>query len=325
VIGLLAYPLLIEPALALRAQGVAWAVAYAGLALGLAACAAFMLRDARGVSGGAPVAPGAGERAGSAAAPTWSRRLLWLALAAVPSSLTLGVTQYISTDLTAIPLAWIVPLLVYLLTYVAAFSTRVRLPLRALGAIVLVVAPGAGALLALAVNQPVWPLILAHLMALAVAALVCHGRLAATRPHPAHLTGFYLAVALGGVLGGAFNAFAAPLLFNTVLEYPIALLAACLLAPLGGWPQRGNGAARTGARGLRWWRLAAVPALAAGYVLVAQHAVNAEPGLQVLLRARTFFGVHKVAADQGQWYDLMHGTILHGMQSHYTDPRTGYY
>lgn len=325
VIGLLAYPLLIEPALALRAQGVAWTVAFAGLTLGLAGCAAFMLRDVRGGGAGKPVPSGAGKRGNSAAPPSWSRRLLWLVLAAVPSSLTLGVTQYISTDLTAIPLAWIVPLLVYLLTFVAAFSTRVRLPLRALGAALLVVAPGAGVLLALAVHQPVLPLILAHLVALAVAALVCHGRLAATRPHTAHLTGFYLAMALGGVVGGAFNAFAAPLLFDTVLEYPIALVAACLLAPVGGWPQRVDDTARAAARGLRWWRLAAVPVLAAGFALVAQHAVNAEPGVQVLLRSRTFFGVHKVIADRSQWYDLMHGTILHGTQSHQTDPRTGFY
>ena len=140
------------------------------------------------------------------------------------------MTQHISTDVAAVPLLWVLPLVLYLLTYVLAFGGgAARLVAWATVALPLVIVPLAVALGA-RITQPVVPLILLHLGALFVLAALCHGRLAASRPHPSRLTAFYLWISLGGVLGGAFSALLAPLLFDTVSEYPLALVLATLAA-----------------------------------------------------------------------------------------------
>jgi hypothetical protein len=145
----------------------------------------------------------------------------------------LGVTTYATRDLTPFPLLWVLPLAIYLLTFVAAFAPRAR-PERLVrfGRIVL---PGIAILvvytLAIGSQRPLWLLLPLHLLGLAAAALMCHARLAEDRPPPAHLTEFYVWVALGGVLGGAFNALVAPVVFPGLVEYPLALVAACLLRP----------------------------------------------------------------------------------------------
>ena len=143
------------------------------------------------------------------------------------------MTQHISTDVAAVPLLWVLPLVLYLLTYVLAFGGGApRLVAWATVALPLVIVPLAVALGA-RITQPVVPLVLLHLGALFVLAALCHGRLAASRPHPSRLTAFYLWISLGGVLGGAFSALLAPLLFDTVSEYPLALVLATLAAPTG--------------------------------------------------------------------------------------------
>jgi hypothetical protein len=250
LLGLLAYPLVLERLLGLEDQGRAWSVAY-GLSFALVAASAAALwlrpREEAGAATasadatpivGAPPAPAAASGGAPASASAANRidgrrRLLWLALAAVPSSLMLGATSYITRDLSPVPLLWVVPLALYLVTLVVAFSPwtdaerltvwgRRLLPVAAiLVAYTLVIGS----------QSPLGVLLVVHLAGLTVAGLMCHGRLAADRPSPRHLTEFYLWVALGGALGGAFNALVAPLVFPSLVEYPLALVAACLLRP----------------------------------------------------------------------------------------------
>jgi spermidine synthase len=160
-----------------------------------------------------------------------ARRAWWVVLAFVPSSLMLGVTQFISTDLAAVPLLWVVPLLLYLVTFMLSFAQSVRVPARFLGrATPLVVAVLAMVMLSYA-REPVLVVITVHIVAFFVLAWMCHKRLSDDRPDPAHLTEFYLLMSVGGVLGGIFNALLAPNLFNSVAEYPLVIALACFLTP----------------------------------------------------------------------------------------------
>jgi hypothetical protein len=162
---------------------------------------------------------------------SFRRRLRWLALAFVPSSLMLGVTTFISTDIASLPLLWVIPLALYLLTLVLAFARRQLFSTRLLAYVL----PGVTLVLVLVylsgATQPAAFLMLLHLIYLFVAALTCHTLLAADRPTTAHLPEFYLWLSLGGALGGFFNALLAPALFNTVVEYPLAIILASMLLP----------------------------------------------------------------------------------------------
>ncbi|HYX43022.1 MAG TPA: fused MFS/spermidine synthase, partial [Pyrinomonadaceae bacterium] len=159
------------------------------------------------------------------------RRLRWLALAFVPSSLMLGVTTFISTDIASLPLLWVIPLALYLLTLVLAFARRQIFSTRLLAFIM----PGVTLVLVLVylsgAAQPFALILALHLLYLFFAALTCHTLLAADRPAPAYLAEFYLWLATGGALGGLFNALVAPAVFNSVVEYPLAIILVCLLLP----------------------------------------------------------------------------------------------
>ncbi|HYG79417.1 MAG TPA: fused MFS/spermidine synthase, partial [Pyrinomonadaceae bacterium] len=161
----------------------------------------------------------------------WRRRLWWVTLAFVPSSLVLGATTYVTTDLAAVPLLWVIPLSLYLLSFVVVFARRRVIPVRVAARVL----PGAAVLLALVylsgATEPAWFLILFHLLFLFCAALVCHGQLADDRPAPARLAEFYLCMALGGALGGLFNALVAPVAFDTLIEYPLVVVLASYLRP----------------------------------------------------------------------------------------------
>jgi hypothetical protein len=230
LIALLGFPLLLEPNLTLGRQSRAWAIGYGLLALLVVACAAIALRGVgRAGTSHVPTAQASPETLSEHLST--ERRLRWLLLAFVPSSLVLGVTTYITTDLVAVPLLWVIPLSLYLLSFVLVFARRRRLS-RGLLARVL---PGAAVMLVLVylsgAAQPAWFLILFHLLFLFAAAVVCHGQLADDRPGASHLAEFYLCLAAGGALGGLFNALIAPLVFNTVVEYPLVILLASYLRP----------------------------------------------------------------------------------------------
>lgn len=223
MLALLAYPLLMEPNLRLAQQSALWAAGDGVLVLLTMSCAVAVWRSPGSASAAAVVDDtGAGMDR-----PSLRRRLRWVGLAFIPSSLMLGVTNYLSTDIAAIPLLWVIPLALYLLTFILAFARRPPLPhawmLRALPMAVVLLT----LVLCIGGSQLAW--IPIHLLTFFVVALVCHGELARDRPPARDLTGFYLALSVGGVLGGLFNALVAPLVFDRVVEYPLLLVLACLV------------------------------------------------------------------------------------------------
>jgi hypothetical protein len=221
LLALLAYPVVIEPWLGLAEQSRAWQIGYWGLLLLMVACAVAVLRlRAKTLS----------EIDGATApedATTVSRPILWIALAFVPSSLMLGVTTYVTTDIAPVPLFWVLPLLLYLLTFVLVFAKRPVSPKRfarvlpfAVSLVLLVTVAG--------LKRPGWLLVLVHLGTFFIAALVCHGALARTRPPARRLTEFYFCMSIGGALGGVMNALVAPVLFSRLYEYPLGMVLACV-------------------------------------------------------------------------------------------------
>jgi hypothetical protein len=163
--------------------------------------------------------------------PTWKDAAFWVALAAVPAGLLVAVTAHLSTDVGAAPLLWVLPLALYLLTFVVAFSRRPIIPHRL---VVALQPPFVVALVAVIIfgliSNILWLLAL-HLAVFFVNALMCHGELARTRPPPRYLTAFYLWISAGGVIGGIATALIAPHVFNSVAEYPILIALAVLCRP----------------------------------------------------------------------------------------------
>jgi spermidine synthase len=233
--ALLAYPTIVEPLVRVGDQAKYWAwgyVAFAIATLGCGVIAAIQTWHGRLAHADEnDSAPAGGSCHEVVDEITWTTRLHWIALALVPSSYLLGVTTYITTDVAAVPLLWVLPLAIYLLTFILAFAKRpivshrafvYALPTAVLAPVMFLLARAA---LPVGVNVGM------HLLAFFVAAMVCHGELARLRPAPRHLTEFFLLMSLGGVLGGAFNALAAPMLFDRALEYPLGIALAALLCP----------------------------------------------------------------------------------------------
>lgn len=244
--ALLAYPTLIEPRWPLNEQSRLWTWGFFSCAVLVAACGIMLWR--RASRSDVETDPNAGHDRGIDGFTgidsrkldetlTWPRRLRWVAWAFVPSSVLLGVTTYISTDVAPIPLLWVVPLAIYLLSFILTFARRPWLPLRwtsrllplAAISLVLVLLTGGVELRGL----PVWILLVLHVAVLFLVGLVCHGALAADRPAASRLTEFYLWLSLGGVLGGVFNALLAPVIFRFggLLEYPLMVIIACWVRP----------------------------------------------------------------------------------------------
>src|SRR5262249_22607264 len=203
---LLSYPSLVEPFLRLGQQTRLWAAGYGLLLVLTLACAAFVWRSPARRTAPAMAGASDGPLPEPAPVPTASHRLRWVLLSFVPSSLMLGVTTYLSTDIAAIPLLWVIPLAIYLLTFILVFARRPPLPhslmveLLPIAMLPLILVLASRATGPLALVLPVHPL------ALFVIAMVCHGELARDRPSPRHLTEFYLWMSVGGVLGGIFTA-----------------------------------------------------------------------------------------------------------------------
>jgi hypothetical protein len=335
--ALLAYPLALESLLTLRMQAWTWSVGFAGLALMIAVAA---LIAARG--------NGTLLRTAAVQQATWRDRAVWAALAAIPAGLVIAVTAHISTDIAAAPLLWVLPLALYLLTFVAVFREA---PWFSRGLVVkivpFVVAPLAITLLG--GDREYWLASMAlNLLALFALALACHGEVYARRPAPALLTEFYLWTSFGGVIGGIFAGLLAPHLFSYTYEYPILVTAALLALP---------GALNGSVRDFLWRvspALAVVPlavllyiaglripgglGVALQVVLVtlvglmllqrrdaarfAALAVCAfiitalwQPGLRLVEQTRSFFGVHRVVETiSGTHRMLVHGNTLHGAE-----------
>ena len=272
----------------------------------------------------------------------------------------LGVTTYLTTDIAAIPLLWVIPLALYLLTFILTFARRPLLP----HAWVIRAFPMAAVVLALTMSVSTGTqtiLIPVHLVPFFLAAMLCHGELVRRRPGREHLTAFYLAMSCGGVLGGLFNALLAPVVFDRVAEYPLALVLACLVLPRdadrvrhSAWPRILDWLLPAGPRDPR---LGAdripVPrpesrdddlgvklaigiavlvcftfkdrpvrfALGFGAVLLAAGTSAGDYG-QVLYQHRNYFGVLRVThVASGNYHRLIHGHTLHGQQAQDPDRR----
>jgi hypothetical protein len=257
MLALLSYPILVEPSLTLKDQGRLWAIGYGVLAFLTLACIWVVWK-----SPAADAAPSRNPKSEIRNPKTesvssfrisdlefrisedelsWPRRLRWVALAFVPSSLMLGVTSHISLDVAPIPLIWVIPLALYLLSFILVFSRlpywvhaifRWTLPVLVLVLLFMMLS---------GLHPSFQKLIPVHLVVFFVAAMACHGELARSRPSPKHLTEFYLWMSAGGVLGGLFNALIAPMVFRSIQEYSLAMVLACMMMPGLGWTAN------------RWW------------------------------------------------------------------------
>ena len=306
LLGLVSYPFALEPALAIAGQGWFWSVGFLGFAAACAACAV--------IAGKAPPLARPQGHAPSARPPTAGRRLLWFALAAVASVMLLATTSQISQEVAVIPFLWMLPLTLYLLSFVLCFEyerSYVRplwLPLLVLGAggatYALFAGVYAGMLLQLAI----------YLVALLAYCMVCHGELVRQKPDPKYLTEFYLIVSAGGAFGGIFTGIVAPLLFPEFWELPLALLSGYGLAMFvvyrAAWPRR------------PWLRVTSgTGALAGLFVLAGALAYHMQEQLEDnLVVTRNFFGVLRVDHARGEtpevYTRLRHGRISHGIQFH---------
>ena len=313
IVALLAYPTLVEPLATSRDQALAWSVGYGVFAaLTLALC----WRIGQALPADAPAAIGQNEPTHIASEPAPSARHLatWFGLSMLGSMLLVGVTAHLTQDIAPIPMLWMLPLAVYLLTFIVCFDGRGWYWPRTftvLGCVtVLAILAGmlwkirvvgdlraAATLLKLAGSVPL------HCLGLFVLCMFCHGELARRRPEPAHLTRFYLMLALGGAAGGIASGILAPLTLSWYWELPIALVAFTVFAVLA-------------SRGL----IRAVSVLACiGAVALAGMRVESIVGDSVLTE-RNFYGALRVVEEKpedapGVVRSLMHGTILHGAQA----------
>lgn len=235
MLALISYPTLIEPHFRLAEQSRLWAAGFLLLLLGAVFCAWLVKKYLNTSPSEGELDPNERTDGGVAddSRVTFRERLRWVLLAFVPSSLMLGVTAYLSTDVAAIPLFWVVPLALYLLSFIIVFARvpavvhRMMIMLLPVSISTLVIVNFAN------MEGPKWIMFSMHLINFFIYCMVCHGAIANSRPTARHLTEFYLWISVGGVLGGVFNALIAPVAFNTLLEYPLALIFGALLLPAG--------------------------------------------------------------------------------------------
>ncbi len=352
-LALLSYPVLLEPMFSLRTQNLIWTSGY-GLLIVLIASCGFLLMRSPAV---AIASPGANEP--EAPAPSWMQRLRWIFLAAVPSGLLIAVTAHISTDVAAAPLLWVLPLSLYLLTWVLVFQSRPLLPHWLMLQLQPLAIAGVIVLLAVGGEQNLLLTLGGHQLAFFIIAMACHGELARTRPAPRYLTGFYVSLSFGGMVGGLFAGLIAPYTFSWIAEYPIlvALAVLCL-------PEQSRRSPRwtgiyllllfaaavaliapsyTTGKLFNWFdaqRVYVIAAVAVIGVIVARLHVSrlAMLGITVLALAliriypaddgrvetvRSFFGVHKIQVTaNGQYHVLLHGTTIHGAEKYLNDDGT---
>ena len=300
MLALLSYPLAVEPLLKLGTQAAIWS---AGFVLFALACAMLAWRskgaEAQHLAGGESGRPGPGLQA------------LWAGLACCASVLLLAFTGHMTLNIAAIPFLWVLPLALYLLSFVLCFEASgwyrrwLFLPLLGAGL--------AGVCVTLSRSNPsIWTLIPLYSATLFAACMVCHGELARSKPHPQHLTGFYLMLALGGAAGGVLVGLVAPNVFEDLYELPIGMLALCVLVIAALLRDR------TSLLHGRWGIPAGIMLLALTVALaVALFRTSSENSADTRVTSRNFYGVLNVR-DSGEGPEAMralsHGTIIHGKQ-----------
>jgi hypothetical protein len=335
-LALVSYPTLVEPFVRLGDQAWFWSAGFCLLLVLLIACGALLWRspDTASVADDVTSAP-----------PTWQDLAFWVALAAVPAGLLVAVTAHISTDVAAVPMLWVLPLALYLLTYVIAFARRPVIPH---WLVVALQPPSVVALVAVIIFDPLKTIIsilAVHLAVFFVNALMCHGELARRRPAARYLTVFYVCISAGGVIGGVATGLIAPHVFNWVAEYPLLIALAVLCRPglvlpvdrsrrymlFGGiaagvgvllicvvYPVAVDAIPHNWAVGtllaaaVLFWRAPLPFAAVIAFVLLVNHTIVEQAGA---MSVRSFFGVSKVVETaDGQFRLLQHGTTLHGGQ-----------
>jgi hypothetical protein len=343
-VGLLSYPLLIEPTLTLSQQRLGWSWAFVAFLVLMGVCAA-TVRSPRGVQ--RDVVPAAEEPR-----PPWPQLLTWGALAFLPSCLMLAVTSHISTDVAPIPLVWVLPLAVYLASFVAAFARTSRQPPVKLTRLAVASAFLAGVVSLATVSLPIIVVVALDIALVALVGYAAHARLATTRPAPGQLTAFYLVISVGGALGGLVNGVVAPLLFNRVWEYGLTLAAVPLLmlgvsAKASNWMTRRYhpafrlvvglvltlvvmlsaavaivSKAKSGivvalliivVVGAVGWFIARAPVVLALSLLIGTAGIGVQAMTAAMLTERTFYGSYRVTSGDGM-HKLVHGTTVHGIQ-----------
>jgi spermidine synthase len=345
MLSLLAFPFFLEPRWDLANQSTMWAGGYLLLGVLISACA-FLIFSANDAA--RPQAQPVEQVEMDVSRPALLKRLEWVFLAFIPSSLMLGVTTHISTDVASVPLIWIIPLALYLLTFIIAFAKKQVISLKL---VTLLIPAAIIALTFLGILKPrisVWAIIGCHLVIFFLIAFACHRRLALARPGVNRLADYYLCISVGGVLGGILNALIAPLVFSTPLEYPLIMILACLMLPGGVlWSRSWLRFAFPVAAGALSFGLAllmlrshvavrpatvlvvGVPLLIA-YVFASRQRVAFTLSLLAigaggfwyseakdpsLLTERSFFGVWRVTANEkNKFMMLRHGTTDHGGQ-----------
>jgi hypothetical protein len=297
--ALIAYPALVEDWLPLTTQSSYWTQSFFVFALLVLACGWFAYQYPQGTSSARLDSPPPGEDV------TLRQRLSWLALSLCPSSMMLGVTIYLTSQIAPIPLLWIFPLAVYLLSFMIAFANPAGWLVR-LSVIAYVVLAGVVFFAPLLRHEP-HLLALFHVTLLFFGATALHCHLARLRPASAHLTEFYLWISLGGLCGGIFSSLLAPLMFNWLAEYPLAIVLGLLLVP---WPFT-RFRPGLGIRGALRFTIAAAVLLGLSWKVYFSQETR-----YVMHRERTFFGPFTVLKGTGgAVHVLIHGTIPHGMQN----------
>jgi hypothetical protein len=349
-LALLSYPVLLEPMFTLRTQNLIWTGLYGVLILLIGSCGVLLLRSP---------ANAVVEQSDDADAPApgWALRARWIFLAAVPSGLLIAVTAHISTDVAAAPLLWVLPLSLYLLTWVLVFQSRPLLPHKWVLMVQPLAIAGVIVLLAVGGEQNLLLTLGGHLVCFFVIAMACHGELARTRPASKYLTGFYVALSFGGMVGGLFAGLIAPYTFSWIAEYPILVALAVLCRPpaderLSQWsrwywpllavaavaliaPSHSDGKVFSWIEDHRVYVISAVAiagmilaillkanrAKLAGIAILALVLIRVYPPDEGRVETvRSFFGVHKiVVTPNGQYHVLMHGTTIHGAEKFRND------
>jgi SAM-dependent methyltransferase len=365
LIALLSYPFLIEPNVGLTSQTQLWSACYILFVILVTCCAFSIWRAFKATGCTLPLVEygrtqqlkplDCEDQSQPPVEVTNRQRIKWFALAFVPSSLMLGITTHITIDITPAPLLWVIPLALYLLSFVIVFARKpvisynlmTKVMIYAVLVIPLFFAPSKQPLLQIPI----------HLTTFFVVCMVCHGALARSRPRTKHLTDFYLWISLGGVCGGAFNSFVAPLLFDSVAEYPVMLVASCFLRPSNTGTQQWAFSRRdclwltvlsvlvvgtlclAGLLQIRSIPLLIVPVFSIPVLIcfgLRKHPLPFSLGLAIIFSAclytfhlkgdvlyseRNFFGIKCVSVDsQRSLHILEHGYISHGYQRMYPQP-----
>ncbi|MBF0408163.1 MAG: fused MFS/spermidine synthase [Candidatus Riflebacteria bacterium] len=351
--GLLAYPLVVEPFFGLSLQNIyfyyGYIVFFAAITLSALILLFFIRRNI----------PEASEKSiklpKNTAKPSVSYShldaLKWVVLSFIPSTLSLGITHHISSEIAPVPLFWSVLLALYLLSFIIAFSPGIKLNLSALSRLIALFMTVLVFAFLRQLNEPIFVILPVHILVFFLSAILCHRMLADLRPPTSDLTAFYLFMSIGGAMGGIFNTLLAPMLFDSILEYPLALASVCwLLHHYSGSKIFGSGfKIEVVPFLLFFWMFTVrtvlgdrdstdllqlvfrniIPSIAV--FLVSSHRSAFSLSVLVLLftactipspqgttvhAERTFFGIHRVTlSPDGKFTCLMHGNTIHGIQA----------